>query len=130
MAYESCSVLVVEDEVVTRTVSVRLLRQLGVGKITEASDGAEALVRCDRVAFDAILCDVDMTPMDGLAFIEALRRREQAFSRNAPVIMLTKHNSADVVLSARRFGAAAYLVKPVTPEGLREKLMRALGAHE
>nr|WP_246499982.1 response regulator [Azospirillum soli] len=119
--------MVVEDEVVTRSVSVRLLRQLGVGKVTEASDGAEALARCDRAAFDAILCDVDMEPMDGLAFIEALRGREQALSRNAPVIMLTKHNNADVVLSARRFGAAAYLVKPVTPEGLREKLNRALG---
>ncbi len=125
--YKSCSLLVVEDEVVTRSVSVRLLRQLGVGTITEASDGAEALARCDRVAFDVILCDVDMAPMDGLAFIEALRGREQALSRNAPVIMLTRHSSADMVLSARRFGAAAYLVKPVTPERLREKLNRALG---
>lgn len=127
MVYSSCSLLVVEDEVVTRSVSVRLLRQLGVGMVTEASDGAEALVRCDRVAFDAILCDVDMAPMNGLAFIEALRGRERALSRNAPVIMLTKHNSADVILSAHRFGAAAYLVKPITPERLREKLNRALG---
>ena len=82
MSLGSCTVMVVEDEVVTRSVSVRLLRQLGVGTVIEAADGAEALARCDRVDFDAIFCDVDMAPMGGLAFLEALGGR-------APVIMLT-----------------------------------------
>ncbi|WP_448205478.1 response regulator [Azospirillum sp. sgz302134] len=130
MGYESCSVLVVEDEVVTRSASVRLLRQLGIGSVIEASDGAEALARCDRVAFDAILCDVDMTPMGGLAFVEALRQREPAASRRAPVIMLTKHTEPEVVFSARRFGATGYLVKPLTPAGLRDKLEKALAAKQ
>lgn len=121
MSLGSCTVLVVEDEVVARSVSVRLLRQLGVGTVIEASDGAEALARCDRVDFDAILCDVDMAPMGGLAFLEALDGR-------APVIMLTKHDGSDVVLSALRSGAAGYLVKPLTPFGLREKLQKALTA--
>ncbi|NUB15855.1 response regulator [Azospirillum brasilense] len=119
VSFNSCAVLVVEDEVVTRSVSVRLLKQLGVGTVIEAADGAEALARCDRVDFDAIFCDVDMAPMGGLAFLEALDGR-------APVIMLTKHDRSDVVLSALRSGAAGYLVKPLTPVGLREKLEKAL----
>lgn len=121
MSFNSCAVLVVEDEVVTRSVSVRLLKQLGVGTVIEAADGAEALARCNRVDFDAIFCDVDMTPMGGLAFLEALDGR-------APVIMLTKHDGSDVVLSALRSGATGYLVKPLTPPGLREKLEKALAA--
>lgn len=128
--FESYSVLVVEDEIVTRSVTVRLLRQLGVGSVTEASDGAEALARCDRVAFDAILCDVEMTPMDGLSFLESLRSRETAVAPGAPVIMLTKHNKSDVVLSALHAGAAGYLVKPVTAAVLADKLGKALAAQE
>lgn len=123
MSLGSCTVMVVEDEVVTRSASVRLLRQLGVGTVIEAADGAEALARCDRVDFDAIFCDVDMAPMGGLAFLEALGGR-------APVIMLTKHDGSDVVLSALRSGATGYLVKPMTPFGLREKLEKALAAKE
>ena len=126
MEYGACTVLVIEDEVVTRSASVRLLRQLGVGSVIEAADGAEALARCDRMAFDAIFCDVDMTPMGGLAFVEALCGRERAISRNAPVIMLTKHAESDVVHAALRSGAAGYLVKPLTPESLRQKLKKAL----
>jgi Response regulator containing CheY-like receiver, AAA-type ATPase, and DNA-binding domains len=124
--YGACTVLVIEDEVVTRSASVRLLRQLGVGTVIEAADGAEALARCDRMVFDAIFCDVDMTPMSGLAFIEALRGRDRAISRNAPVIMLTKHAESDVVHAALRSGATGYLVKPLTSEWLRQKLQKAL----
>ncbi len=128
--FAQSSVLVVEDEVIARSVTVRLLRQLGVGSVTEASDGAEALARCDRVAFDAILCDVEMTPMDGLTFLESLRTRDRALCADAPVIMLTKHNQSDVVLSARHAGAAGYLVKPVTGAALAEKLAKLLVAEE
>ncbi len=128
--FQSCSVLVVEDESVARSVTVRLLRQLGVGTVTEASDGAEALARCDRVAFDAILCDVEMAPMDGLSFLEELRSRETAAAPGAPVIMLTKHNQSDIVLTALNAGAAGYLVKPVTPAALADKLAKALGGRE
>jgi len=128
--FEHSAVLVVEDESVARSVTVRLLRQLGVGSVTEASDGAEALARCDRVAFDAILCDVEMTPMDGLTFLEELRARGTALRADAPVVMLTKHNQSDIVLSARHAGASGYLVKPVTAAALAEKLERLLGAAE
>ncbi len=124
--FASRSILVVEDEIVARSVTVRLLRQLGVESVTEAADGAEALARCDRVAFDLILCDVEMEPLDGLAFLENLRAREGARSADAPVIMLTKHNESDIVMAALRAGAVGYLVKPVTTASLTDKLTKLL----
>ncbi len=124
--FASRSILVVEDEIVARSVTVRLLRQLGVGSVTEAADGAEALVRCDRVAFDLILCDVEMEPLDGLAFLESLRARDGARSGDAPVVMLTKHNESDIVMAALRAGAVGYLVKPVTTASLADKLTKLL----
>jgi two-component system, chemotaxis family, chemotaxis protein CheY len=125
--FASRSILVVEDEIVARSVTLRLLRQLGVGFVAEAADGAEALARCDRVAFDLILCDVEMAPLDGLAFLESLRSRESALCADAPVIMLTKHNESDIVMAALRAGAAGYLVKPVTTASLADKLTKLLG---
>lgn len=130
VGYGSCSILVVEDEVVTRSASVRMLRQLGVGDVVEAADGSEALARCDRLSFDAILCDVHMVPMGGLAFVEALRQRDRSASRSAPVIMLTRNREQAVVQSALRFGANGYLIKPLTPDGLKEKLEKALSAKQ
>lgn len=124
--FASRSILVVEDEIVARSVTVRLLRQLGVGSVTEAADGAEALARCDRVAFDLILCDVEMEPLDGLAFLESLRARDGARSADALVIMLTKHNESDIVMAALRAGAVGYLVKPVTTASLTDKLTKLL----
>ncbi|MFD1623296.1 response regulator [Azospirillum griseum] len=125
--FETHSILVVEDEIIARSVTVRLLRQLGVGTVMEAADGAEALARCDRVAFDAILCDVEMEPLDGLGFLSALRTRSSTPSAETPVVMLTKHNESDIVLAALHAGAAGYLVKPVTPASLADRLTRILG---
>lgn len=128
--FETRSILVVEDEIVARSVTVRLLRQLGVGTVTEAADGAEALARCDRVAFDAILCDVEMEPLDGLAFLGSLRTRDSALCADAPVVMLTKHNASDIVMAALHAGAAGYLVKPITPAALADRLSRVLSPQD
>lgn len=127
MDYGRLSLLVVDDDTVTRSNLVRLLRQFGVAEIVEAGDGSEALVRCDRNRFDAIVTDVEMEPMDGLTFLEALRNRGDSHSHQAPVIIITKLTSPDVVMEAHRRGANAFLLKPITAPLLRQKLERVLG---
>jgi two-component system chemotaxis response regulator CheY len=124
--YGALAVLVVEDETVTRMAVVRMLRQIGVTRVIEASDGAEALARCDRLAFDLILCDIEMAPLDGLTFVESLRGRKNAPSRATAVIMLTKHATSQFVARARSQGANAYLVKPVTSPELKAKIDQIL----
>jgi two-component system response regulator AtoC len=65
---------------------------------------------------DAILLDVMMPGLDGLATLRALK----ASRPEAQVIMLSGRNQAATIVEAVRLGAADYVVKPDDPEGLGE----------
>jgi two-component system, NtrC family, response regulator AtoC len=65
---------------------------------------------------DAILLDVMMPGLDGLATLRALKTSRP----EAQVIMLSGRNQASTIVEAVRLGAADYVVKPDDPEGLGE----------
>lgn len=63
-------ILVLEDEPFQRLIAVTALRQLGLERIHEAADGAEALARLEACGgVDIALCDMRMSGMDGAAFL-------------------------------------------------------------
>ncbi len=73
------SVLVVEDHDFQRRTALTLLRGLGVGRLTEAADGAAALALLETSAApDVIVCDIDMPGMDGVEFIRHVAARRLA----------------------------------------------------
>jgi DNA-binding NtrC family response regulator len=65
---------------------------------------------------DAVLLDVMMPGLDGMATLRALK----ASRPEAQVIMLSGRNQASTIVEAVRLGAADYVVKPDDPEGLGE----------
>lgn len=124
--YGALSLLVVEKDIGTRSALVRLLRRFGVRGVIEAADGSEALVRCDRSRFDAIIANAETEPMDGLTFVDSLRRRSESSCRKAPVIIISDVPSVIVAQEARARGANAMLLKPITGDLLKQKLDRIL----
>ena len=75
----SLSVLVVEDHDFQRRTATMLLRNLGIGTVGEASDGAAALtVLAGSPPADVIVCDIDMPGMDGVEFIRHVAEDELA----------------------------------------------------
>ena len=81
-----------------------------------ADDGAEALRKLEAERFDAVLMDMQMPVMDGLAATRALRRREAVEGLpRMPVIMVTAHDQDLDKLMALRVGADDYVVKPFNP---------------
>lgn len=62
--------LIVDDSSVMRKIVERSLRQAGVvlEKVSEASNGAEALAVLESAPVDVILCDINMPVMDGQEF--------------------------------------------------------------
>jgi two-component system response regulator AtoC len=78
--------------------------------------GDELLASMKQEAPDAVLLDVMMPGLDGLATLRALK----ASRPEAQVIMLSGRNQASTIVEAVRLGAADYVVKPDDPEGLGE----------
>lgn len=91
-----------------------------------AIDGAEALARATELHPDAILLDAMMPVHDGY---EVLRRlREDAATKDVPVIMLTARRQERDIVGALELGANDYMVKPFIPEELITRLTRLFGA--
>lgn len=122
------TVLTIDDNANMRQLVRTVLRSFGVRKIMEASDGAEALqrIRPNPSAIDVIICDWNMAGLDGHGFLKELRRDPEAPWAGIPVIMLTAHNESSVVKKARDAGVDGFLLKPVTPRLLLDRIQQVL----
>ncbi|SDA31660.1 response regulator [Sphingomonas sp. NFR15] len=108
------TVLIVDDSKLARIVAAKALAALQPdwSKI-EAGGGAQALELVDRTPVDLALIDYNMTEMDGLELAGDLRSRFP----DMPIAIITANIQDEIVARAREIGAA-FVAKPVTPEGL------------
>ena len=111
-------VLLVDDSGTMRTIQRRCLSKLGIENVVEAADGQQALELFSHAQIDVILSDWNMPIMDGLALLKAVRSRDQ----QVPFIMITTEAERARVVTAVNAGVSDYLVKPFTPDSLKEKL--------
>jgi diguanylate cyclase (GGDEF)-like protein len=103
-------ILIVDDIPDNRVLLARRFQKRGF-EVVEADSGRQALDLVATCAFDAILLDVMMPDMDGLAVLAAIRAERSA--QSLPIIMVTgKSESADIV-AALELGANDYVAKPV-----------------
>jgi signal transduction histidine kinase/CheY-like chemotaxis protein len=118
---ETGAILVAEDHNASRQTMARVLRRIGY-RVLEACNGREALdlIEAEAGRLFAVLMDVNMPIMDGVAATLALRA--DARFNEIPIFALT----GDVTLdNKQRIGAAGvngYIEKPVTLEVLRQAL--------
>ena len=119
--------VVIEDESYTRTIIVRGLRQLGIVKVHEARDGGEGLKVVATVRPSLVLCDIHMEPVDGLQFLENLRKLPIPEIASTPVVFLTADAGQSTVLAAKNLKVDGYLVKPVSVTQLRKRIEGVLG---
>jgi len=118
--------LIVDDSSVMRKIVERSLRQAGLGlaKVLEAGNGAEALATMQANRVDLILCDINMPVMDGLEFVRQLASLESA--KGVPVVMITTEGSEGHVMQALSAGARGYIRKPFTPDQVKEQVLPVL----
>lgn len=121
--FGSRSALIVEDSHLMRQLLRSLLRGFGFENISEAADGSEAITLLERRHCDVIICDWMMEPTDGFSFLGSLRQHPTAHLRGLPVIMLTSVAEEPRIMAARDAGVTEYLVKPVSADNLRNRLL-------
>ena len=120
-------VLVVDDNDFMRDLVASMLREIGFREIAHAADGEAALAKVKEVEPGLILCDVDMEPMNGLDFVEQLRRHAPPPpTPQIPVILLTakvhahdRHPFADLAV-------AGVIAKPFDPLTLADHVADTL----
>ncbi len=119
------TVLVIDDSVESLAILNELLR--GRHRVLAATSGETGLrIASGQPRPDLILLDVMMPGMDGYTVLARLR--EQAATREIPVIFLTSLGSADDEGRGLEMGAADYITKPVSPAVLQARVSVQLEA--
>jgi CheY-like chemotaxis protein len=117
----SLKILLAEDGKTNRVMAVALLTKWG-HKVVVAENGREAIERWQAESFDAILMDIQMPVLDGLAATRRIRELESAGGTRMSIIAVTARAMPDDRQRCLDAGMDAYVTKP-----LREPdLIRAL----
>jgi signal transduction histidine kinase/DNA-binding response OmpR family regulator len=117
------SVLLVEDNMVNRTLALEMLQRLGCDAM-HAGNGVEALDALEKNQFDVVLMDCQMPVMDGFIATRKLREREAARKLEPTrVVALTANALAGDREACLAAGMNDYLAKPFTLAQLRNILL-------
>jgi two-component system chemotaxis response regulator CheY len=115
--------LVVDDSSTMRRIVVNSLQRIGFLETVEAGDGQEALAKFDdSVKF--VITDWNMPNMTGTELARALRERGE----QVPILMVTARSVREDIIEAMEAGVNNYIVKPFTPQILKEKIDALLAA--
>jgi len=117
--------LVVDDSATMRRIVINSLQRIGFSDTVEAGDGQEALAKFDSsVGF--VITDWNMPNMSGTDFTKVLRSRPDG--AQVPILMVTARSVKEDILTAMEAGVNNYIVKPFTPQVLKEKIDALLPA--
>ncbi|MDB5457799.1 MAG: response regulator receiver protein [Caulobacter sp.] len=120
--FDLLKILIVDDNQHMRMLLTEILRAIGVRHVFEAMDGSEALQIMREVGIDIAITDLSMSPLDGIDFVNLLRRSSDSPNPFAPVIMITGHSTQRRVQEARDAGVNEMLAKPVTARSVIDRI--------
>ena len=115
-------ILVVDDSATMRRIVLRTLKDMGHEDFEEAENGAKALEAVERGGIGLVITDWNMPVMSGLEFVTAMR----GVDAEIPVLMVTTNGASNDVIDALKAGVTDYVVKPFSPETLRDKVASLL----
>ncbi len=116
--------LVVDDSATMRRIVSNALKSIGHTDLLEAGDGTEALEHADG-SVDLVITDWNMPNMGGLELVQELRKRSE--TAETPILMVTTRSVKEDILQAAQAGVNSYIVKPFTPQTLKEKIDEVIG---
>lgn len=115
------SILIVDDVKSMRSIVRSLLKNLKIGQTFHmAENGVEGLKLLNTNQVDLAIIDWKMPVMNGTQLLDAIRKDRRL--RDIPVIMVTAESEKEIVLEAAEIEVEAYLLKPLTPAVLEEKI--------
>lgn len=122
-AIEKLVVLIADSNAYTRRLTRMMLVNLGAKSIYEAGDGMAALDAIRTINPDVMILDWDMPILDGREVMRIVRTPGVFPKPNLPIIMLTDRGLRSRVTMAIRLGVHEFLVKPISPLILQQRLL-------
>jgi DNA-binding response OmpR family regulator len=105
-------ILVVDDESRIRAI-IRKYAEFEGHKVTEATDGMDAVYKCRENTYDMIIMDIMMPELDGFSACREIRKSSQT-----PIIMLSARGEEYDKINGFELGVDDYVVKPFSPKEL------------
>jgi two-component system, chemotaxis family, chemotaxis protein CheY len=118
-------VLVVDDQASMRGLIRGYLRRLGFESIDEAESGSQALTLLAGRPYNLVISDFNMDGGTGLDLLKGMRAHP--ILKRVPVIMVTGNAEKETVTSVVQAGVNGYVVKPVSLEALKARIVKILG---
>ncbi len=125
MSQNMLNVLVAEDDYLVCEEIVRAIKKIGYNHAGTAINGEKAVEMTGEMKPDVVLMDIQMPKLDGLA---AARLIQQQYP--TPVVILTAHETRELVEQASHVGVGAYITKPPKPEEIERAVLIAIARHK
>jgi len=128
ISVEGLHVLIAEDMEMNADILADLLdmEEITSEWASNGKNAVELFARSEPAHFDAILMDMRMPVMDGLAATREIRKLDRPDAKSTPIIALTANAFEEDVRACLKAGMDAHLSKPVDIEKLKELLGRLL----
>jgi two-component system chemotaxis response regulator CheY len=119
--------LVVDDSVTMRRIVANSLKTIGHDVFVEAGDGREALAKLSSDdAINFVITDWNMPDVSGLELVKAIRSNDKFGS--VPILMVTTRGLKEDIVEALQAKVNNYVVKPFTPQILKEKIEQIISS--
>ncbi len=116
-------ILIVDDSSTMRRIIINTLGRIGYSDVVEAEHGKAGLEKLKLGGVEMIITDWNMPEMDGLEFVQTVRGQNASI----PILMVTTNAAKEDIVQALQAGVNNYVVKPFTPDTLKEKIESLLG---
>jgi two-component system chemotaxis response regulator CheY len=123
---DRCKVLIVDENIHVRSLVKAILAGIPGAEVCECADGDSAIALAAHWAPDAALVDYETQPMSGAAFTEKVRAGNTSLPPDLPIVIMTELADEIRMACARKAGADAVLVKPLSAAAVVDSLQQML----
>lgn len=123
---QACRALVIDSNPTSRSTLMAMLRDIGIGHVTQTSRVTDARRALENRVFDIVVCDYhfDNSPISGQDLLDDLRRA-QLLPFSTVFVMVTGERSYVKVAEAAESALDSYLLKPHTAAALEQRILQA-----
>ena len=119
---QGLNILIADRNQFMRRLTRGMLMNLGARVVVEAVDGLAALEAIRTCDPDVMFLDWDLPVLDGMEVVRIVRSPGVFPRPNLPIVMLTQRSERSCVVHALRAGVHEFLIKPTSPQALRDRL--------